>query len=69
MSTSRRLRWEGARHGGAGGMAQDPRWSAARRIAEALDPTTAPGRVRTLADMTPEERAKMLALYEKPAKK
>lgn len=40
-------------------MLHDERYNQARRIAEALDPTTAPGKVRTLADMTPEKRAEM----------
>lgn len=39
-----------------------------RRIAEALDPTRAPSKVRTLADMSPEERASMAALYGRGSK-
>lgn len=44
-------------------------YSYAERIAAALDPTAAPGKVRTLADMTPEERAEMVRLYAKPPTK
>lgn len=32
-------------------------------IADALDPVKAPSKVRTLADMSPEERAEMARLY------
>lgn len=35
----------------------------ARSITDALDPSLAPGKVRTLADMSPEERAEMVARY------
>lgn len=51
------------------GMHRAANYVIADRIVEALDTTTAPGKVRTLADMTPEERAKMLRLYAKPPTK
>ena len=34
-----------------------------KELADALDPSKAPSRVRTLAEMTPEERAEMQRLY------
>lgn len=34
-------------------------------ITNALDPTRAPGKVKTFAEMTPEEREEMRRLYEK----
>lgn len=43
----------------------DPARRIGAAIAEALDPVKAPGRVRTLADMTPEEREKIIAQYKK----
>lgn len=36
------------------------------RIRDALDPTKAPSKVRTLADMTPEERASLVAQLRPP---
>ena len=33
-------------------------------MADALDPTKAPGRVKTFAEMTEDERAEMRRLYE-----
>ncbi len=42
--------------------------SIGRDIEEALDPTRAPGKVRTLAEMSPEERELVLARYKKPSK-
>jgi len=41
------------------GVGTDPSYVIGRRIECALDPTQAPGRVRSLNDMTPEERAKI----------
>lgn len=50
----------------AGALIQrDPRYAIATSITEALDPGRAPGKVRTLADMTPEEREEMAKLYGK----
>lgn len=40
----------------------------AEQIGEALDASTAPGKVRTLADMTQEEQAEMTKLYMRKAK-
>lgn len=37
-----------------------PGYLLARAIRDALDPTQAPGKVRTMADMTPEELAKLV---------
>lgn len=42
---------------------ESPMAALGRELAEATDPRTLPGKVRTLADMTPEERAEMLRLY------
>ena len=36
-----------------------------KRIQDALDPVKAPGKVRTLADMSPEERAAIEKRYAK----
>ena len=36
-----------------------------RAIAGSLDPKYAPSKVRSLKDMSPEERAKMIAMYGK----
>ena len=35
------------------------------KIQEALDPTRAPGKVRRLADMTPQEQAELRGKYER----
>lgn len=37
-----------------------PQWAIAQAIRSALDPTQAPGKVRTMADMTPEELARLV---------
>lgn len=50
----------------------DPARKIARAITEALDPTRAPSKVRTLADMDTEERAKLEREYRasiKPAER
>jgi hypothetical protein len=39
------------------GTTATPAYAIGQRISEALDPTRAPGKVRTMADMTPEELA------------
>lgn len=36
-----------------------PAYAIGQMISDALDPTQAPGKVRTMADMTPEELAKL----------
>ena len=41
----------------------NPANTLARAISNALDPDKAPGKVRTLADMSEEERAEMQRLY------
>jgi hypothetical protein len=43
-----------------------PTYDVARAISDALDPVKAPGKVRTLADMTPEERETLTKRYAKP---
>jgi hypothetical protein len=43
----------------------NPATQIANAIADSLDPTKAPGKVRTMADMTPEE----LALLTPPKKR
>jgi len=42
---------------------KDPLVSVSNAITAALDPHTVPAPCKTLADMTPEEKAKMVALY------
>lgn len=42
---------------------RDPHYVLAEKLTEALDPVRAPGEVKTLADMTQEERAEMARLY------
>ena len=37
----------------------------AKSIRDALDPVKAPGKVKTFAEMTPEEQAEMKRLYER----
>jgi hypothetical protein len=41
----------------------------ARQLVEALDPARAPGKAKTLKDMTPAERAEMERLYGAGSKK
>lgn len=41
------------------GTTATPAYAIGRAISDALDPTQAPGKVRTMADMTPEELAKL----------
>ena len=50
--------------GRAGIINNDPAIGLAKDIADALDPTKASGKCRSLVDMSPEEQTKMLALYE-----
>lgn len=45
------------------GSVGDPARIIAKQISAALDPAKAPGKVRRLADMTPEERAELERLY------
>ena len=46
---------------GHGGSLRNPATDIARALSAALDPTTVPSKVKTLADMTPEERARITA--------
>ena len=46
----------------------DPARAIGKAINDALDPVKAPSKVRTLADMTLEERAEMERLYSKVVK-
>lgn len=49
-----------------GDVARSPALGIAKAIEDALDPARAPGRCRSLADMSAEEQAEMRALYERP---
>ena len=49
----------------AGGLSNNPAWQVAKAISEALAPSTAPGKVTSWKDMTPEECAEMTRLYGK----
>lgn len=48
---------------------RDYRYGIAAAISDALDPVRAPSKVRTLADMSPAERAEMAARYSPPTPK
>ena len=50
----------------SGGLSCDPRLGIAKSIREALNPDLARRPCKTLADMSPEERAEMARLYASP---
>lgn len=51
-----------------GRFSRSPSLAIAKAIRDALNPTKQPSRVRTLADMTPEEREEMRRLYAPKSK-
>lgn len=51
---------------GGGTVVNDPARAIGQRIADALDPGKAPGKVRTFADMTDEERQALTQQYSAP---
>lgn len=54
--------------GSSGTVTNDPSYAVASRISEALDPSKAPGKVRTLADMSEEEKEALAKEYGAPIK-
>lgn len=68
MTTQRFDYGRGAARGGRSGDRKSQIAALRHELREALDPRCAHGKVRCLAGMTPEERARIEALYGAPAK-